>query len=215
MKISKLILLLACIIPYFISAQINEGYIQFHIDVNAVDTSTQAKQSASMLRNSKMEIYFANDLSRIDFQLGELSKTSVRINRKTNKGISISESVMGKFANVGTAENLAGETVATNDSNVIITPFNEFKTILGFKCQKYVMENNGLITTYWCTQEINLDNVGQVVVNSNLPGFPLAFTSIEKGLRMHFQASNFKEVISNKEEVFSTSPPEGYQIMAR
>lgn len=215
MKLLLLIILTYCVLPSFINAQINEGYIQFHIDVNAIDTTTEARQSAGLLRNSKMEIYFAEGLSRIDFQLGELSKTSVRINKKENKGISISESVMGKYANVGTAESLAGERIPQNDSNVTVTPFNEFKTILGFDCQKYVMDNNGTRSTYWCTEEITLKNVGQNILNSNLPGFPLAFTSIEGGIRMHFQASNFKDVIPDKEEVFSTNPPEGYRMMDR
>lgn len=215
MKHLLLIILTTCSLSSYLSAQLKEGYIQFHIDVNAIDTSSEARQSASMLKNSKMEVYFAKDLSRVDFTLGELSKTSVRINRKINKGISITESIMGKYANVSTADGLAGESTAMNDSNVTVTAFNEFKTILGFKCQKYVLMNNGASTYYWCTDEISVEEVGQVVVNSNLPGFPMAFTSIENGLRMHFQASNFKETIPDKETVFSTDPPEGYRLMKR
>lgn len=215
MKHLILIVITICLASSSLYSQIKEGYIQFHIDVNAVDTSTEARQSAAMLRNSKMEIYFAKDLSRVDFKLGEISNTSVRINKKTDIGISISESVMGKYANVGTSESLAGESVSVNDSSVSITPFNEFKTILGFKCQKYVMDSNGSRTTYWCTDEISLEGLGDVVVNSSLPSFPLAFTSIENGLRMHFQASNFKEEVGDKETVFSTDPPEGYQLMKR
>ena len=78
------------------STNMNEGYINFDIDVQAIDTSRNAQQSAAMMRNSSMEIFFAKDLSRVDFTLGKISQTSVRINRKTNKGVSLSNTVMGK-----------------------------------------------------------------------------------------------------------------------
>lgn len=213
MKSLKILSVVAMLIPLSLSAQLNEGYIQFHIDVEAVDTSKNARQSAAMMRDSRMEIYFAEDMSRVDFTLGQMSQTSVRINRKENKGVSISNTVMGKFANVGTAEELEGEKVEVSTENIEITPFNEFKTILGFKCQKYVMDNNGVYTTYWITEEVEIEGMGQNIVNPNLPGFPLAFTSINNGIRMHFQASNYKEILTNKADIFSTEVPEGYTVM--
>lgn len=213
MKVISLICLLFAFSPLTIKAQINEGYIQFDINVQAVDTSKNAQQSAAMMRNSKMEIFFAQDVSRVDFTLGQISQTSVRINRRENKGVSLSNNVMGKYANIGTADELAGEKVEVTTENIKITPFEEYKTILGFKCQKHVMDNNGVYTTYWITDELEIEGMSEQVVNPNLPGFPLAFTSINNGLRMHFQASNYKSEIPNKKEVFSTEVPEEYVLM--
>lgn len=213
MKVINLICFLILLLPVSGIAQINEGYIQFDIDVQATDTTKAARQSAAMMRNSKMEIFFAKDLSRVDFTLGQISQTSVRINRRKNKGVSLSNNVMGKYANVGTADELAGEKVEVTTENIKITPFNEYKTILGFKCQKYVMDNNGVYTTYWITEEINIEGVSEQVVNPNLPGFPLAFTSVNNGLRMHFQASNYLSEIPDKVSVFSTEVPEEYILM--
>ena len=192
------------------STNMNEGYINFDIDVQAIDTSRNAQQSAAMMRNSSMEIFFAKDLSRVDFTLGKISQTSVRINRKTNKGVSLSNTVMGKYVTTGTAEELEGEKVEVSTENIDIKPFNEYRTILGFKCQKHVMDNNGVYTTYWITKKIKIEGMGEGIVNPNLPGFPLAFTSINNGLRMHFQASNYKDIVPNKADVFSTDVPEDY-----
>ena len=209
----KFLILILVFIPFTSLTQLNEGYIQFDIDVQAIDTSKNAQQTAAMMRNSRMDIFFAENRSRVDFTLGRMSQTSVRINRETNEGVSLAETVMGKFANVGTAEELAGEQVDVSMDNVKITPFNEFKTILGFKCQKYVMDNNGVYTTYWITDEIEIGDLGQQVVNPNLPGFPLAFTSINNGIRMHFQASNYKDTLDNKVSIFSMKVPEDFKII--
>lgn len=209
----KYLLIIVLLLPVLLSAQLNEGYIKFDINVQAIDTSKNAQQTAAMMRDSRMEIFFAKDRSRVDFTLGQISQTSVRINRAANKGVSLSETVMGKYANVGTADDLAGEEVTITTENIKITPFNEFRTILGFKCQKYVMDNNGSYTTYWITKKIEIEGMNQQIVNPNLPGFPLAFTSINNGLRMHFQASNYIEVLENKEQIFSTEVPEDYIII--
>jgi len=213
MKVISIIVLIFVTTSMSAVAQLNEGYIQFDIDVQAVDTSKNSQQSAAMMRNSKMEIFFAQDLSRVDFTLGQISQTSVRIDRKNNKGVSLSNNVMGKYANIGTADELAGEKVEVSTENVRITPFEEYKTILGFKCQKHVMDNNGVYTTYWITDQITIEGMSSQVVNPNLPGFPLAFTSINNGLRMHFQASNYKSEIPDKSAVFSTEVPEEYLLM--
>ncbi len=211
MKVFSVIIVLIVTASAF--GQLNEGYIQFDIDVQAVDTSKNAHQSAAMMRNSKMEIFFAQDLSRVDFTLGQISQTSVRIDRKNNKGVSLSNNVMGKYANTGTADDLAGEKVEVSTENVKITPFDEYKTVLGFKCQKHVMDNNGVYTTYWITDQITIEGMSTQIVNPNLPGFPLAFTSINNGLRMHFQASNYKSELSDKSIIFSTEVPEDYLLM--
>lgn len=213
MKTCKALLAIILLVPFFITAQTKEGYIQFSIDVKAIDTSMNARRSASLMRDSKMEIYYAKDKSRVDFTFGKISNTSVRIDRTTNKGISITKSVYGNFANQNTAESFLEKKVKADTATIKITPFNEYKTILGFKCRKYVMEDNGSYSTYWITKEIKVEDLDQQLVNPNLPGFPLEFVTISKGIRMEFEASNFKSSLENKSEIFSTEPPEGYKVV--
>jgi GLPGLI family protein len=216
MKTIKSLSLFLCLFPFLVNAQLNEGYFQFHIDVTAVDTTMRAKQTAAMMRNSKMEIYFADGLSRIDFSMGEISYSSSRINRKTNKAISISEGPSGKMANQDTADKIGGKVGdVRKNPNIKVTAFNEYKTILGFKCRKYIMSDKGVYTTYWITDQINIKDLGHQVVNPNLPGFPLEFTSINEGVKMSFKASNFTESIVNKSDVFSTDPPSDYKKIDR
>lgn len=192
--------------------QIDEGYFQFSIDVEAIDTSMESRRQASMLFDSKMEIYFAKGLARVDFKLGSLTNTSIRINREKNEALTITSGVMGSYANKNTPEGL-GVGQVQGDSLFTVTLFDETKTILGFTCKKAVLERKGVRATYWYTNEIVLENIGQQVVNKDIPGFPLAFTSIDNGIRMHYQASNYKFSIDNKEEVFATDPPASFVMM--
>ncbi|PWH86628.1 hypothetical protein [Brumimicrobium oceani] len=215
MKTTQHLFFIFLFIPFLNFSQLQEGFLQFHIDVTAVDTSLNARQTASMMKNSKMEIYFAKDLSRVDFEMGKITHSSIRINRKLDKGITITKSIYGNYANQGSVDEISGSQPETSTTDFEITPFNEYKNILGFKCRKYVMEENGSYATYWLTDEIILEDMGQHIINPNLPGFPLEFVSISNGIRMSFKASNFKNELDNKTEIFSTEPPEGYTQMKR
>lgn len=187
-------------------SQLTEGYFQFSISVEAVDTTIEAKQKAGMLRNSRMEIYFAKNLARIDFDMGSMFKTKTIINQDSSKALSIMESKMGKFASIKPLEEMEF-TSPTFDSTAVITYFDETRKILNYECKKITIEKDGSTTMYWITDEIKLENIVANVVHPNIPGFPLYFSKIEDGVELIFQASNFKEFIADKKTVFSLIPP--------
>ena len=98
----------------FAFSQLEEGYIQYNIDVKANDTTLSVRQGVAMLRDSKMEIYFAEGRNRIDFKMGELYTTSILINKSTNAAITLISSMMGKYATLNYADELKYNSTGTN-----------------------------------------------------------------------------------------------------
>jgi GLPGLI family protein len=193
-------------------SQLTEGYIQFSIDVIAVDTSLKTKQSAGLLHDSKMEIYFADKLSRIDYKMGRLYNTVMILDERTQKAITLTNSSKGKFASIASTKGIEA-TQMKKDPKAKTVYFNETKMILGYKCKKAEVTSEGLTTTYWYTNDINIDDKNKSIINPNAPGFPLAFSRVENGVRMYFQASNIQYELVNKEQIFSTQIPAGYRVM--
>ncbi|MBL4862388.1 MAG: hypothetical protein JKY09_05155 [Crocinitomicaceae bacterium] len=195
--------------------QITEGYFQYHIDIQAIDTSLKTRQAVGMLIDSKMEIYFTEHRSRVDFKLGRINTISAVINYETNQGLTTNSGSIGKFAIVSTADEMNTGNSTKQDSNTVVELIDEQKKILGFNCKKAILYANGTETIYWYTNEISVDSKGQPMINDHIPGFPLAFSSISDGMKMHFQASNYSFELTDKETIFSTTPPEGYRILPR
>lgn len=191
-------------------SQETEGYLQYNIDVQAVDTTMQAKQQAGLLRNSKMEIFFSQDFSRVDFEMGTMYKLSAVVNVKTNRTISLMSGAIGK---------LATRTVTVDSTNAAAQPessielVDETKTILEYECKKAIVTVNGMQSTYWYTEDIDVDISGQQISNSLIPGFPLEFYTVSEGVMMHFTASNIEFELENKEEIFYEDVPAGYTLM--
>ncbi|MFT6280287.1 MAG: GLPGLI family protein [Salibacteraceae bacterium] len=207
----NLFLILFFTVSFQAFSQVTEGYFQYSIDVKPLDTSIDTRQKVGMLIDSKMEIYFADNLSRVDFQMGSMYTTSVRIDRNIQKAISLSTSMAGNYA----AE-LPMDALNANapqlDPNAVLELFDEEKTILGFKCKKAVLTQDGNSTIYWVTDEIDIAIQNYSILNPNVPGFPLEFSSTSEGMSMNFKASNHKLNLKDKKEIFSTVIPEEYAL---
>lgn len=191
-------------------AQLKEAYFKYNIEVEAVGKSKEAKQTVAMLRNSNMELYFTENKSRMNFKMGELSMTSVIIDRDKNVMLSLNEGFGGKMAMLGKPENPEDEM----DPNVKVTATNETKTILGYNCTKYIVLEDGDSSEYWITKDIIIDSKDQHIVNNNLPGFPVAFSKVEDDVKMTFQLVNMeKQLKSPASNLFSTVVPEGFTLV--
>ena len=194
------------------NAQMDEGYFQFSIEVEAIDTSEEIRAQANLLRASRMEMYFAPGLYRMDYHLGKMSSTSIRVDTFQNLALSITSGIMGNYAYQNTPDAL-GFGQLQKDSLFTVQHFDEYKTIMGIKCKKAVLEREGVRSTYWCTKEFDVKADGLQLINKDVPGFPMAFTTIQNGVRIHYQVSNYKDFIANKAEVFSVTPPAEYKVM--
>ncbi len=192
--------------------QLSEGYLQYNIDVEAIDTSLQAKQSVGMLRNSKMEIYFDANHFRVDFKMGQISETTMILDFKKDSALSLAKTVFGSFASLTTLDDLE---YAKKDSSSSIQLFDETRKILGYNCKKAVVSSKGVKTTYWYTEEIVINTQGNEFFSSELPGFPLFFSKVENGIYMEYQASNIRNTVENPNLVFSLKIPPGYKQMPK
>lgn len=192
-------------------SQVKEGYFQYSIEVQTTDTSLAQRQEADMLVGAKMELYFANNLSRIDYQMGSMYNMSVRVDRNLQRVISLSTSNAGKFGAVLPMYAFNANTPKF-DSSAILEQFNEEKIILGFNCKKYVLTLSGEVTTYWCTDEIDIAAQDFPILSPNVPGFPLEFSSKQDGMLRSFKASNYKFSLEDKKAIFSTVIPEEYEL---
>lgn len=192
-------------------SQETEGYLQYSIDVHAVDTSLNSRQQAAMLRNSKMEIYFSQNFSRVDFTMGEMYELSAVVNLETNRTISLMSGAIGKFATRTITEDPSLSEVDKPVSTIEI--LDDTKVILEYTCKKAVLTTNGLESTYWYTEDVDIDISGQQITNSLIPGFPLEFFTVSDGIMMHFTASNIVFSLEDKKGTFFTDIPLGYTLM--
>lgn len=206
----KIIVLITALLLVNLSfSQVAEGYIQYNIDVKALDSNISTKQNAALLRDSKMEIYFAEGRNRIDFKMGDLYTTSIRINKSMNMALTLNTSMMGKYASLNHADEIQYN---EPDSSATVQLLDETKMILGFECKKAIVITGNNKTTYWYTNEIDAKDIDKSIVTPLVPGFPMEFSSTENGMLMIFKASNYKDTIEDKAETFSTLPPPGYKL---
>ncbi len=208
----QILLLLSLFFVSSIYSQSSEGYIQYSIDVEAVDTSLQTKQSVGLLRNSKMEIYYTPTQLRIDFKMGSMSTSQMVLDFKKDTSVALVSNIYGKYAVVSTVEDID---YSKMDESASIELFNETRKILNYNCKKAIVSSKGIKTTYWYTDEIVIDFKGNEFFAKTLPGFPLFFSKIENGVYMEYQASNIVDKLENKQEIFSLKIPAGYTIMPK
>lgn len=209
-KILLLFTLSAQIFPCL--GQITEGYFHYSISVSAVDTSLDTRQKVGTLYNSKMELYFADKKSRIDFQMGKIYSMSLIVDNVIKFGLSLNATPNGKYAVPLYEKDLNAMPKKTTSTDSVIL-VNETKIFLGFTCKKAIVVQDGNQTIYWYTDEINIDKTGQMILNASIPGFPLYFSTIAEGMKMEYQVSNYKFELENKETIFSLLVPEGYQFI--
>lgn len=165
-----------------------------------------------MLRNSIMKMYFAEDLIRAEFKMGDMYTTTIILDKKQDKALSIMDGAMGNYAVQNTIDELNFNDVQL-DSNTVILDLKENKVILGYTCRKIMVKSLNEITTYWVTDEIDVGPLGKQLINPNIPGFPLSFAKVSNGIEMTYKASNISFELENKEELFDTTPPPGYTSM--
>ena len=207
----KLFLFLIITFSQFSFGQITEGYFQYSIEAKAVDTSLRIRQTAAMMIDSKMALYFADSLSRVDMKMGKAYTTSITIDKRQNRVLTVTTGAIGNTASVHRADDVVYQEQVP-DSTVKVELFDEEKVILGLRCKKAIMEVNGDKTTYWYTNDIKVQVTGQTIVNPNIPGFPVSISGVNGGMLMNFELSNYKEGIEDKAATFTTIPPQGFQI---
>lgn len=208
----RIFIFLSFLISFNSFSQKKEGYFQYTIIVTPLDTALEKKQIAGMLFDSKMELFFSNGLSRMDFHMGSIYENKIVVDGINKKGISLMSSPNGKFA-IQLTEKEIDAKPKNVDSSVTVTLINENRVILGFNCKKAILHQAGNDLVYWYTTEIEIDKSGQSILNDKIPGFPLYFSTILEGMKMEYQASNHKFSIEDKQKIFSQTIPPDYRLV--
>ena len=193
-------------------AQNTEGYLQYNIDVKAADTTLESKQKVGMLQDSRMEIYFAEGLSRVDFKMGKVYNFQAIVDNPNNKSLSLIDGPTGKFAIPATADEM-NKKPAMKDTSYSVDFTDETKDILGYNCSKAIVKTTENEIVYWYTEELEIDLSGQQIENDYVPGLPLEFSTVSNGIFMHYRASNIVLELGDKKTIFFTEIPVGYTVM--
>ena len=208
-----IVLILLLISPAFLISQ-KEGYLQFTISANALDTSLEVRQKVGLMRNSSLKIFFAEMLARIEFKMAGGYNITTILDKTSNKSLNLMDSPMGKFAKRSNAEDLQTVPVVIDSSSQIEVFKEEERIILGYTCYKVLLKNKGFKIEYWCTNEIDIDMSDYQLTNDFIPGFPMEFSAISEGVQLRYRASNILFSLENKETLFSLEVPVGYTVVA-
>ena len=157
-----------------------------------------------------MELYFTRDKSRMYFKMGQINTISIIVDRKKNTVLSLNSSMMGKAAQIGLASDIPSP---KKDSTIEVIFSEEKRKILNYNCKKAVLTENGIETTYWYTNEIQVDGKDYSILNPNIPGFPIYFSKTQDGVLMTFELSNIREELKDEKQLFSTEVPAGYMLL--
>ncbi len=195
------LLIFALIISSFVGAQMKTGTIEYTITIDGTDGGEEQKQIEQMFAGSTMLLYFKPKLSAVEMKMGMFMNAVSIINVKKKTSLSLLD-VMGQKIAIRDAkpEEKKKETVEKT---------TETKVIMGFNCTKYlVTDESNNVVTLWVTEEISINTEGQSLFRSDIKGTPLAFSTVQNGLKMNFDVSKIEKTVNN--EKFSMKIPEGY-----
>lgn len=197
----KILFVLSVLFTSISFAQLKTGAIQYSISVDA--ESEEQEQVAAMFEGSKMTVYFKPNMTALDMEMGMFMKIATVSDAKKGKTLTLMD-IMGQKIAVRDAE------ADTPKKTETIEKTSETKTILGYNCTKYrVIDESDNMVTMWVTEEILINTEGQTIFRKDIKGTPLAFSTIQNGMKMNFEVTKI-ETKANKNK-FSMKIPAGYE----
>ena len=209
----KLVFLFLFLFPFVLEAQ-KEGYLQYSISANALDTSLEVRQKVGLMRNSSLKIYFAEKFARVEFKMAGNYNVTTILDKTKSKSLNLMDSPMGKFAKRSNTNELQTVPIRVDSTSQIDVFKDEKKTILGFECYKLILSNTEFKIVYWCTNDFEIDLSEYKLTNDFIPGFPMEFSAISECVQLRYKASNLLFSLENKEYLFSLEVPVGYTVVA-
>lgn len=192
-------------------AQMTTGHVSYKIDVASEDP--ESAMAVAMFANSTMDLYFDEDISRVDLDMGGLMSIATVSNAESGEVLILLGGMMGNMGVITSLEEM-GTDEDDSDENITVTLLKETKTIAGYKCKKaLLLDDEGNEITYWYTDKIKANTKGQDNFNSKIPGFPLEYSVNNEGMLMTFSASVVDKSLENEEQLFAIEIPEGYEKM--
>lgn len=203
---SKNVLTLLLFIGLSLSAvaQLKKGVVSY--DMTFSSDNPEMAMVSTMMAGSKMVMSFMPGKSRADISMGMMGNMSSISDSKKSKSLGLVDMMGMKYA---TETNLDANTSADETTqNVEIT--SETKDILGYKCTKALITNEGGLITIWFTKDIEAYTKGQQYYNSKIPGFPLSMLVSQNDMNIEMIATSVEKTVSKN--AFSMKIPEGYEL---
>jgi len=206
-------------------AQDTEGHIVYSIELSSDDP--QMQMAIPMFSGSTMEMYFSDNNSRSELNMGTFITTTIITDIKKDKMLMLMNGMMGKMAIPGVLSEMKekaektndrdpqDDNIDTNEDEFEVEFTNETKVIQGYTCKKAIVSNkNGVEMIYWYTEEIQFAKDGQNYFNKDVPGFPMEFETFNNGMKMKMTVTEYsKSLGKDASELFDFTIPEGYKEM--
>jgi GLPGLI family protein len=193
------------------NAQFKEGHIEYKVTVESDSPNNEAM--IAMFSNSKMNIYFKNQMTRTEIDMGFMMSMKVINNEKSGEILMLMGGNAGKKAVLSSASEMdktKSDSVMSALGNLQL--INESKTILGYTCKKAILTNkDGTQISYWYTNEIVYNKKGNEIFDEQIPGVPLEMMTTIGGMTMKWTAVSYDKTIENETELFSMEIPSGYE----
>lgn len=189
-----------------LSALAQEGHLKYAIDIKGDDP--QVEMMKSFFAGATMEMYFTDNFSRVDMNMGSMMTTKTIIDLKKEETLTLMSGMMGKIATSTKLEEIDQEEAPKFDVELI----DETKEIAGLQCKKAIVTTEeGDELEMWYTNDIVIkDKRGLSMVNQNgIPGFPVEFSMQQGPMLMSFTLTAYDKKIKDK-SVFDMTIPEGY-----
>ncbi len=213
---NKFLLTLALIITSSLSsiAQINEG--SFTYDMTFDSNDEEMSLMMPLLEGSNFSLYFKNDESRAEVNMGTFMQM-VTISNSKSEEVLMLMSVMMMDTSWAIKTSLSElDEGNTEELKPTIQLQSDTKEILGFTCKKAIVSYEGTNDAiYWYTDEIKVNKKGQTYLNDEIPGFPLEYEIVENGLNITLTATNYEKKLTKEQatELFNYDIPDGYEEM--
>jgi len=204
---------LACLTVLFTSfGQFKEGHIKYDLEINMDPDDPSAEMMSTMMEGSTLDIYFQNQNSRSEIQMGKMMKMVVVVEAESGNTLTLMSGLFGKKA---IQANINDDDLGNKDEELDyeIKLVNETKTIIGYTCKKAILTNkqDGTEMTAWYTDEFNVYKKGINFMQEQIPGAPLEFEMDMNGLGLKVTATNIEKSLSSK-GLFDLSGANGYDI---
>ena len=196
-----------------LTAQVTEGSVKYSIDMSS--TNPELEMQLAMMQGSTFELFFQEDVTRSEMNMGTIMKIVTITNAKSEDGVMLMSGMMGNTAVKMNPEDMNEAKEDVSETEVTFT--DETKEIQGFKCKKAVVtDEEGTESIIWYSEEITVNKLGQTYLNKEVPGFPLEFELNQGEMKMTMTSTEFNKKLDKKaaKTMFDTTIPEGYTEMS-
>lgn len=201
-----------CLSLVFISnSQSSEGHIQYDVAINMDPNDPSAEMMATMMKGSTMDLFFQDQNSRSEIQLGKMMKMVVVVESKTGNMLTLMSGMIGKKAILSNVNE--EELKKSQDPEFVVNLTNETKDVLGYACKKAILTSSeGISMNAWYTDDFTVYKKGINFLQEQIPGAPLEFDMNINGLGMIVIARKIDKFLEKSTKIFELTVPDGYEM---